>query len=227
MPTILIIEDEEALLEGLSDNLIAEGYRVLKADCGKTGVTLATRQRPDLIILDVMLPDISGLVVCRELRAKALATPIIMLTAKSQELDRVLGLEIGADDYVTKPFSLRELIARIHARLRRPPTPAAPSVTHCRFGPVAIDFKKYEARKNGRPVELTALEFKLLRFLVEHSGEVLERDAILDAVWGKEVYVQPRTVDLHMAHLRKKLEADPANPQHLLGVRGVGYKFVM
>jgi len=226
MTKILIVEDQEDLLRGLEINLTQEGYRVLKAARGELAVDLAIRENPNLIILDVMLPGMSGLDVCRELRRKGIEVPIIMLTAKSDEIDRVVGLEIGADDYVTKPFSLRELLARIRVRLRRPPTQTTEALARYRFGGVEIDFIRFTATRDGKPLQLTSKEFNLLRLLIRCRGEVVTRDRMLDEVWGYESYPTTRTVDNHILKLRQKLEADPANPQYILTIYGEGYKFV-
>jgi two-component system alkaline phosphatase synthesis response regulator PhoP len=221
---ILIIEDDESILMGLEDDLKLEGYAVCTARDGVAGLSLAKERRHDLIILDIMLPGMNGFDVCKELRQRGIATPILMLTARGREADKVLGLELGADDYVTKPFSPRELLARIKAILRRVEE-TRQGDERAQFGDVEVDFKKYEVKKGNRPVYLTSLEFALLRLLVNHKGEVLSRDTILDGVWGKNVFVDNRTVDTHVAHLRKKLEDDPAAPKHIEGVRGIGYKF--
>jgi two-component system, OmpR family, alkaline phosphatase synthesis response regulator PhoP len=225
MAKILIVEDDASILLPLQDNLELEGYEVSSAVDGRLGLDLARKGGYDLVILDIMLPKMNGFDLCRQLRQEKDTTPILMLTAKSQEVDKVLGLELGADDYVTKPFSPRELLARIKAILRRT-RQVRQGIDSCRFGGVEVDFKKYEARKDGRSVDLTALEFALLRLLVENDGEVVERDIILDEVWGESVYIEPRTVDKHISLLRKKLEDDPQNPKFIIGVRGVGYKFV-
>ena len=226
MQKILLIEDQEDILRGLAVNLTREGYRVLKASRGDTGLALALKEAPHLILLDVMLPGMNGLDVCRDLRKHGIDVPIIMLTAKSEELDRVVGLEIGADDYVTKPFSVRELVARIHAHLRRQPTRANELLTHYRFGDVEIDFEKLRVTRKGQAVELTSKEFAVLQFLIRHRGEVVTRDQLLDQVWGYESYPSTRTVDNHILNLRHKLERDPAKPQHILTAHGEGYKFV-
>ncbi len=224
MNTILIVEDEESILMPLEDNLKLEGYEVSCARDGQEGLSLA-RERPfDLIVLDIMLPKLDGFEVCKRLRQDRVMTPILILTAKSQEIDKVLGLELGADDYMTKPFSSRELLARIKAILRRAREPQG-GIEACRFGAVEVDFAKYEATKGGAPVPLTSLEFALLRFLAGNRGRVVHRDEILDAVWGKDVYVDARTVDKHISLLRRKFEDDPQDPKYILGVRGVGYKF--
>jgi len=224
MNRILLVEDEDSIRMALEDDLKLEGYAVTCATDGQLGLSLARENPYDLILLDLMLPKLNGLEICKELRQAGRTEPILMLTARSQELDKVLGLELGADDYVTKPFSPRELLARGKALLRRTQR-IQQGVKVVEFGNVQVDFKKYETKKKGRLVYLTALEYSLLHFLIERKEEVVSRDAILDGVWGREVHVYPRTVDLHIAHLRKKIEDDPANPKHILGVRGVGYKF--
>ena len=224
MAKILIIEDEESILLPLEDNLKLEGYEVSGARDGLEGLSMAAKDSYDLIVLDIMLPKMDGFEVCKRLRQDRVMTPILMLTAKSQEVDKVLGLELGADDYMTKPFSSRELLARVKAILRRTKEPLR-GVDVYRFGPVELDFVKYEAKKAGRLVPLTALEFNLLHFLVRNRGRVVHRNEVLDSVWGKDVFVDARTVDKHVSLLRRKFEDDPQNPQYILGVRGVGYKF--
>ncbi len=227
MTKILVVENEEGILMPLQDDLEQEGYKVESARDGESGLRKAVETEYDLIILDVMFPGgPDGFEVCRQLRKAEVATPVIMLTAKSQEVDRVLGLELGADDYVVKPFSTRELLARVKAVLRRSRV-AESGVTQARIGDVEVDFKQYVATRDGQPLLLTALEFALLHLLVQHRNEVLSRDRILDEVWGEDVYVTPRTVDTHIANLRKKLEPDPSKPRFLLGVRGVGYKLAL
>jgi DNA-binding response OmpR family regulator len=225
MPKILIIEDEESILMALEDDLSLEGYAVTGETDGARGFERAKKGGYDLIVLDIMLPSMDGFEICKQLRAAGDTTPILMLTAKSQEVDKVLGLELGADDYVTKPFSPRELLARVKALLRRS-KPADPPLERYRFGDVAVDFKGYAVTKGERTVELTAKEFALLRMLICHRDEVVRRDVILNEVWGDDWDVFPRTVDTHVAHLRKKLEDDPADPTYIVNVRGVGYKFV-
>ncbi len=224
MVEILVIEDEESILMALEDDLKLEGYTVTTATDGESGLALAGEKRFDLLILDIMLPGMNGFDVCRKLRQKGVTTPILMLSARGQEVDRVLGLELGADDYVTKPFSPRELQARIKAILRRVSHTRQKSDIIC-FGDVQVDFEKYEARKGSEPIYLTSLEFSLLKFLVENDDRALSRNDILDGVWGEDVYVYDRTVDTHIGHLRKKTEDDPDNPRHILSVRGVGYRF--
>jgi DNA-binding response OmpR family regulator len=225
MTTILAIEDDPAILRGLSDNLRFEGYEVIAASDGETGYRLQRERKPDLIVLDLMLPRMSGFELCRKLRAEGIQTPILMLTARSEEPDRVLGLDLGADDYVTKPFSVRELLARIRALLRRS-QPRADLPDSLRFDDVEIDFRCYEARRNGGPIEMTRKEFAILRFLASRTGEVVTRDDLLNEVWGYESYPTSRTVDNHVAGLRAKLERDASQPRHLKTVHGVGYKFV-
>jgi DNA-binding response OmpR family regulator len=227
--TILAIEDDPAILRGLSDNLRFEGYMVLTAADGESGYQLQREHKPDLIVLDLMLPRMSGYELCRKLRGEGVATPILMLTARSEEPDRVLGLDLGADDYVTKPFSVRELMARIRALLRRSQRPADGSKNlpdQLRFGDVEIDFLRYEARIGGKNVEMTRKEFAMVRLLASRAGEVVTRDELLNEVWGIESYPSSRTVDNHVAGVRAKLERDPSQPEHIKTVHGVGYKFV-
>ncbi len=224
MEKILVIEDEESILMALEDNLRLEGYEVSSAKDGLQGLSAAKEKGYDLIILDIMLPKMDGFEVCKQLRQAGITTPILILTAKSQEIDKVLGLELGADDYVTKPFSPREVLARVKALLRRMKQ-LQQGIDIYHFGDVDVDFIKYEAKKKGKPIYLTALEFSLLHFLIQHKDQVMHRDLILDEVWGDDVYVTPRTVDKHIAHLRKKIEDEPSNPKYIIGVRGVGYKF--
>jgi DNA-binding response OmpR family regulator len=224
MNKILIVEDNADLATGLEINLHKEGYKVFKAATGEEGIKIAIRDSPDLIILDIMLPGISGLDVCRELRQKSIGTPIIMLTAKSDELDRVLGLELGADDYVTKPFGVRELLARIRVCLRR--QPAQTQLSRYRFGNVEIDFEKYLVTIGKKQVELTQKEFDLMRYFIQNRETVLSRDRLLDEVWGYDSYPTTRTVDTHIMKLRKKIEEDPSEPCYILSVYAGGYKFV-
>jgi len=221
---ILIIEDEPDLLRGLELNIKAEGYRVFTATSGDAGLEAAVHERPDLVLLDLMLPGMSGLDVCRELRRKHFEAPIIMLTARIEEVDRVVGLEVGADDYVTKPFGIRELLARIRVRLRRRTTGAANDIL--RFADVELDFDKHQATRGGRRVDLTGKEFEILRLLAQHRGNIVTRERLLDEVWGYEHYPTTRTVDNHILRLRQKLETEPSNPRHILSVYGEGYRFV-
>jgi len=225
MSRVLVIEDDAAILRGLADNLTHEGYEVFTATTGEAGYDLQKTHKPDLIILDLMLPRMSGLELCRKLRSEGVQTPVLMLTARSEESDRVLGLDLGADDYVTKPFSLRELMARVRALLRRiHSTPELPDAL--RFGDVEIDFRRYIARRCEQLVEMTRKEFATLRLLVARAGEVVTREEVLNEVWGYEAYPVSRTVDNHIAGLRAKLEKDAAHPVHIRTVHGVGYKFV-
>ena len=226
MAKILIIEDEPDMARGLEDNLTFEGYEVHAEADGLAGLNYAVANPVDLILLDLMLPKMPGYEVCKNLRAKGNNTPVIMLTAKGQEIDKVLGLELGADDYVTKPFSLRELLARIHALLRRhSSTTAKPSDTYA-FGEMVLDFAHYHATKAGEAIELTPKEFEILRHLITNRGKTVSRDELLDKVWGIEEYPTTRTVDNHILKLRKKIEQDPANPDFIITVHGIGYKFL-
>ena len=225
MSRILVIEDDPAILRGLADSLKRESHDVLTAADGEAGYGMIGQKRPDLVILDLMLPKMSGYELCRCVRAEGVTTPILMLTARGEEGDRVLGLDLGADDYVTKPFSLRELLARVRALLRRAQPPRT-LIDELRVNDVAIDFRKYEATAGGRPLDLTRREFQLLRVLASRPGEVVTRPDLLDQVWGLDDYPTTRTVDTHIASLRAKIERDPANPERLLTMRGVGYKWV-
>ncbi len=222
MARILIVEDEPDLLLGLEDDLKLEGYEVESVRDGETGGQRAREQAFDLIILDVMLPRKDGFEVCRELRRAGLRTPIILLTAKTQESDKVLGLELGADDYVTKPFSPRELRARVKAALRRG---AGEIHDIYRFADVEVDFTRCELRRSGRAVEVTPIEFKLLVSFIRHRGHTLSRDKLLDEVWGRDTFVTDRAVDTHITNLRKKIEPQPGKPQFVVSVRGLGYRF--
>jgi DNA-binding response OmpR family regulator len=223
MPRILIVDDEPEMVRGLQDNLRFEGYQTLTAGDGARALALAVSETPDLIVLDLMLPGQSGWEVCQALRQRGLDIPIIMLTARGEEADQVRGLELGADDYVTKPFSLRELLARIRAVLRRPgPRRAVESFA---FGEARLEPRTRRAWKAGREVGLTRKEFELLRYLVENPSEVLTRERLLNAVWGYERFPTTRTVDTHVLRLRQKFETDPERPAHILTVHGQGYRF--
>ncbi len=226
---ILLVEDEPGLVITLTDRLATEGYAVETAQDGEAGLAQAAREPFDLIILDVMLPRKNGLDVCRDLRQRGIHSPIIMLTARGQVFDRVVGLKLGADDYVTKPFEMIELLARIEALLRRAPTAAADHPAQLpetyQFGGVAVDFRRAEVWRGGQLIELSALEFKLLRYLIEHRGDALSRDELLNGVWGYDAMPSTRTVDVHIAWLRQKLEPNPRHPQFILTVHGLGYKF--
>jgi two-component system alkaline phosphatase synthesis response regulator PhoP len=221
---ILIIEDNRGIRMSLSDELESTGYSIMTADDGIMGLTMVRDRHPDMIILDIMLPGIDGYEVCRKLRSEKINTPIIMLTVKDKEVDKVLGLELGADDYITKPFSVTELTARVKTIFRRMEEYADPP-EETTIGDTLIDFRRYEAKRKGSRIDLTPLEYHLLHLFVKHRGMVLTRDQILDNVWGAEnVIISPRTIDSHVASLRKKLEDDPSCPKYLVNVRGVGYK---
>ncbi len=225
MTKVLVVEDDPAILRGLTDNLMFEGYEVANATDGELAYRLQREQEPDLIVLDLVLPRMSGLELCRKLRSEGIQTPILMLTARGEESDRVIGLDLGADDYMTKPFSVRELMARVRALLRRT-EPRSNPLDKLRFGNVEIDFLRYEARRKGKTVEMTRKEFEVLRFLASRTGQVVTRDELLNEVWGFDSYPVSRTVDNHVAGLRAKLEADPGRPEYIRTVHGVGYKFV-
>lgn len=222
---ILIIEDEPEMLSGLKDNFAYEGYEVFVARDGEEGLRRALEISPNVILLDVMLPKVSGLDVCRRLRRKGLEAPIIMLTARGQEIDKIIGLEIGADDYVTKPFSIQELLARVRALIRRASARVTTCET-CHFADVEVDFKCYQAKKRGIAIELSIREFEILKYMAMHEGEVVTRDELLDKIWGYSNYPVTRTVDNHIAKLRQKLENDAAKPQHILTIHRAGYKFI-
>ncbi len=229
MSRILLVEDDEAMAVALQDGFRYEGHEVVRAADGEEGLTMAQQQQPEILILDVMLPKMTGLEVCKRLRAAGSTLPIIMLTARGQEIDKVLGLKLGADDYVTKPFSFMELMARVEAVLRRSEPamagdPAEDSVYQ--LGDVTVNVARHEASKNGEPLELTPKEFRLLGFFIEHEGEVVSREDLLDAVWGYDTIPFTRTVDTHIAKLRKKIEDDPSDPKHLITVHRLGYKLV-
>jgi two-component system alkaline phosphatase synthesis response regulator PhoP len=226
---ILIVDDEKDIVDLVAYNLEKEGHEVLKAYDGERAIQIVRSKAPDLVILDLMLPGIQGLEVCKRLRQdpSTALIPIIMLTAKGDEIDKILGLEVGADDYITKPFSVKELQARIKAVLRRSEAPrAADQAELFEFKGLRIDFKSYEVTVNGRNVDLSPTEFKLLRFLSQNPGRVYSRDQILDRVWGDESYVEPRTVDVHIRRLRSRIEHDESSPDYIVTVRGAGYKFM-
>ena len=225
---ILLVEDEKGLIITLTDRLTSEGFDVVSAVDGKEGFDLAASESFDLIILDVMLPKKNGYDVCRDLRQKGISTPILMLTAKGETIDKVLGLKLGADDYLTKPFEVIELLARVEALLRRSPAQTETPVNGAfHFGEIGIDFKKAEVTRNNSPVDLSAMEFRLLQFFIENRGTVHSRDDLLDAVWGYDAMPTTRTVDVHIAWLRQKLEENPRHPQFIQTVHGMGYKFVV
>jgi len=225
MPRILIVDDEPEMVRGLEDNLRFEGYQTLAATNGKEGLALALREAPDLVVLDIMMPELSGWDVLRALRQRGVDVPVILLTARGEEVDRVLGLELGADDYVTKPFSLREFLARVRAVLRRPGPRQKSEALAC--GDVRLHLRARQAFKGGKEVKLTRREFDLIRYLMEHPGEVLTRDRLLDEVWGYEAFPTTRTVDTHILRLRQKFETDPEHPKYILTVHGQGYKFAI
>jgi two-component system, OmpR family, alkaline phosphatase synthesis response regulator PhoP len=222
---LLLVEDEPGLVLTLTDRFRREGYLVEHAGDGRSGLERASAERFDLVILDVMLPELDGFEVCRQLRHRGIEVPVIMLTARGHVADRVSGLKLGADDYVTKPFEMVELLARVEARLRRALEPAAAGVHEFRFADVAVDFRSAEVTKGGRPVELSAREFRLLQYLVDHRGATVSREALLKEVWGYDSTPLTRTVDVHIAWLRQKLEPNPRRPTHILTVHGIGYKF--
>ncbi len=226
---ILIVEDEEAMAVALKDGIAFEGYRILVATDGEQGLRMAEQEEPDLIVLDVMLPKMNGLDICRRLRGSGNDVPIIFLTARGQEIDKVLGLKLGADDYLTKPFSLMELLARMETVLRRAawraPVNGETNPQIYRFGDVMVDFRKHEAHKNGQSLNMSPREFMMLNFFIQHRGEVVTRDQLLDTVWGYDSIPFTRTVDSHIAKLRKKIEDAPSDPRFLITVHRLGYKF--
>jgi two-component system alkaline phosphatase synthesis response regulator PhoP len=226
---LLLVEDEPGLVMTLTDRLELEGYVVESATDANTALQTASTKTYDAILLDVMLPGGTGFDVCRTLRQKGIQTPILMLTARGQVIDRVVGLKLGADDYLVKPFEMAELLARIEALLRRTTnatSPATPPTESYRFGDIAIDFRRAEVTKGGRTLELSAREFKLLRYFIEHRGAALTRDELLNEVWGYNAMPSTRTVDVHVAWLRQKLEDNPRHPEYIHTVHGLGYKFV-
>ncbi len=224
--TILIIEDDTGIRVTLQDTLTSKGYNAVTADNGIKGLELAKELKPDLVILDVMLPLMDGFEVCKKIRKEGITSPIIMLTVKDEEMDKVLGLELGADDYVTKPFSLKELSSRVKALLRRVEDYQEEMSTYC-FGNVELDFNKYESRKEGRDLGLTPLELKILKLMITRKGRVITRDEFLDFVWGVDnLAVSHRTVDSHIAHIRRKVEESPSRPKYIRSVHSIGYKFV-
>ncbi len=224
--SILVVEDDAGIRTILRDALSSQGYRVNTADNGVYGLELALKLKPDLFILDVMLPMMDGFEICKRIRQKGITSPILMLTVKDEEGDKVLGLELGADDYITKPFSLKELSARVKAHLRRVED-YRDDIDIYRFGSVELDFNTYESRKDGKDLGLTPLELKLLKFMISGRGKVITRNEFLDAIWGVDnLSVSHRTVDSHIAHIRKKIEEDASSPRHILSVHSIGYRFV-
>jgi two-component system alkaline phosphatase synthesis response regulator PhoP len=225
-PRVLLVEDEPGLRLTLSDRLANEGYAIETAEDGEAGLARASSGAFDLIVLDVMLPRMNGFDVCREVRRRGVSTPILMLTARGQVVDKVVGLKLGADDYLTKPFETIELTARLEALLRRRPSGAQPGGDRYRFGDVVVDFRKMEVTRGGEPADLSAREFKLLRHFIEHRGATLSRDQLLADVWGYDETPLTRTVDVHVAGLRQKIEANPKSPEFIVTVHGLGYKFL-
>jgi DNA-binding response OmpR family regulator len=225
MKKILIVEDEKDLVTGLKFNLEARDYTVIVAYDGETGYQMALREKPDLVILDIMLPKINGYEVCKSLKKEVPDLPIIMLTAKSQEAEIVTGLELGADDYMTKPFSVLELLARIKALFRRTKSGSEIPEVH-RFGNLEINYKKYEARKKDKPLKLTPREYELLKCFIEREGEIISRDELLNQVWGYDSFPDTRTIDAHITKLRHKIEDNPEAPKLIITIHGIGYKFL-
>jgi len=225
MAKILIVEDQKDMVTGLVFNLEALGHKVSAAYDGEAGLSSAEREKPDLIVLDIMLPKKDGFEVCRELRRKGHDVPILMLTARREEADKVLGLEIGADDYLTKPFGLSEFLARVKALLRRGPGKDV-QLENCRFGTVEVDFKNYRASKDGVPVNLTQREFEMMKLFVKNRDKVISRNRFLNEIWGYDRFPTTRTVDAHIASLRQKLETDPEHPRFIVTAHGLGYKFI-
>lgn len=226
MAHILVIEDEPEMQRGLRDNLEFEGYDVEVIGDGKKGLDALVTKTFDLALLDVMLPGMSGFDVCKNARARGVSIPIIMLTAKGEEVDKVLGLEFGADDYITKPFSLRELLARVKAVLRRSPADRKSAGATVTLGLLDIDFESYTASKKGKPVSLTSKDFDILRYLWQHQKQVISRDDLLTHVWGYDESISSRTVDNFIVKLRKNIEKDPSHPKHIITVHGTGYKLI-
>jgi two-component system alkaline phosphatase synthesis response regulator PhoP len=223
---LLLIEDEPGLVLTLADRLGREGYSVETAQDGATGLERALQEPFELILLDVMLPRQSGFDVLRDLRQQGVDTPVIMLTARGQVVDKVVGLKLGADDYLTKPFEMMELLARIEARLRRAPPPATIDAEAYRFGTIQVDFRKAEVTRDGAAINLSAREYQLLRYFIEHRGATISRDELLNQVWGYNAMPNTRTVDVHVAWLRQKIEPNPKHPQYILTAHGLGYRFV-
>ncbi len=225
MKRILIIEDDPAIVKGLQESLEDEHYDVLTATDGKEGYEMAGRENPDLILLDLMLPTMNGQDICRKLREDGIIVPILMLTSKREETDKVLGLELGADDYITKPCSLRELHARIKANLRRSEI-IRKEVSTFTFADLEIDFKKQKSLKKGKPIQFSTKEYEILHFFIQHDDEIVSRDMLLDEVWGYDVFPTTRTVDNYILNLRKKIEIDPTQPKHILTIHKSGYRFI-
>ena len=226
MTRILVVEDEPEMQRGLRDNLKFEGYTVEVIGNGKEGLEALLKKKYDLVLLDVMLPEMSGFDVCKKARTGGITTPIILLTAKGEEVDKVLGLEFGADDYITKPFSLRELLARVKAVLRRSSTDTSIKESNATIGLVEINFETYTATKKGKPVAMTSKEFEILRYLWQHQKQVISRDDLLTKVWGYDESITSRTVDNFILKIRKNIEKNPAEPKHIVTMHGIGYKLI-
>ncbi|MFD3156480.1 response regulator [Haloimpatiens sp. FM7330] len=222
---ILVVDDEEHIRELIKYNLESNGYKVICAENGVKALEIAKEERPKLILLDLMLPGIDGYDVCKQIRGDKNISyiPIIMITAKGEEIDKILGLELGADDYITKPFSVRELVARVKAVLRR--TNVKVIDNNFIFGNVSIDFQKHQVLKNNKEIDLTLKEFDLLQILIQNRGKVMTREILLDTIWGYEYIGETRTVDVHIRHIRKKIEDDDKNPKFIQTIRGIGYRF--
>lgn len=225
MPSVLIVEDDQAMTAALRLGFEHEGFEVLAASDGSTALRVIPERHPDIVILDVMLPRLSGLDVCKRLRESGDGTPIIMLTARGQEIDKVIGLKTGADDYITKPFSFLELLARVEAVLRRS-TRQVPKADVYQFGDVTMDFRKLTATKGGRPLNLSTKEFAIVEYFIDHRDEVVTRDQLLNAVWGYSAFPLSRTVDTHLAKLRQKIEDNSSDPKHIITVHRAGYRFI-
>jgi two-component system alkaline phosphatase synthesis response regulator PhoP len=221
---LLLVEDEPGLVLTLTDRLVREGYAVESAGDGQHGLARASGEAFDLVLLDLMLPRLGGFDVLRELRKRGIETPVIVLTARGQVVDKVAGLKLGADDYITKPFEMTELLARIEAKLRRAPVNIHPAEGY-QFGDIRVDFRRAEVVKNGAPMDLSAREFQLLRYFIDHRGAILRREELLNEVWGYNAMPSTRTVDVHVAWLRQKIEPNPRHPQFIVTIHGMGYKF--
>lgn len=232
MSRLLLVEDEPGLVMALTQRFTSEGYELATAEDGERGLALGLSEPFDVIILDLMLPRKNGFDVCRDLRRRGIETPIIMLTARGQVVDKVVGLKLGADDYLTKPFAMMELLARVEALLRRSASSSASSTARDRssdvhqFGTLRVDFRRTLVTRNNKPVNISAREFKLLRYLIEHSGATVSRDELLNEVWGYNTATTTRTVDVHVSSLRQKIEDDPRHPKSIVTIHGFGYKFV-
>lgn len=225
MTKLLLVEDDPAIRLAITESLVAENYTVDEANNATEAFKKISEKNYDLILLDLILPDMDGIELCNKLRNEEIKVPIIMVTSRKDEIDKIIGLEIGADDYITKPFSMRELLARIKALLRRVSFDSSNLSEHS-FGNVSVDFRKFEAFKDGKPIKLSATEFRVLHYFIQHEGEVISRDKFLDDVWGYDSFPTTRTVDNFILSLRKKIEDNPAEPKHLITVHKIGYKFI-